>query len=327
MPEVRLSQSSLSFTATKINEILTQTIRISNYIPDTLLEGRWEVAPHPNDPPQTPGSHAWISVQPANFVGNRVKCKITVDTRKLMANKVYDRQLLLYTNSANGSYNFPVKIKTPPLNKPLILFYNFLFLLIMMSACMGCLVGTKEIIEAGNVAVAGLILEVVAIAVVGAIHIVKTIFLAMGLDVYQAFCVAFLFAGAVSVTVAVTGLVAIGVPELAAIGVALQGYMIGLMIIMGAEILPAITINKGLTILLLLLATGFGITVGIGFILPSLLREELIGKYNVPDSVKMLALVGTGLPLAATLFYSHIYRRRFIAKYWQSQQCILQRRR
>ncbi len=180
---------------------------------------------------------------------------------------------------------------------------------------------TKEIIEAGAVSGAGLFLEAVIITVVGAIFVAKNIFVAIGMEVFYAFCVAFLLAGAVSVTVAVNLLAGIGVTGLEAIvGVAGRGYMMGLIVYMMAETVAGIGISKSLAILLLLLTTGLGISLGIGFLLPSLLLDELIGKYNVPDSLKMLTLAGTGLPLAVTLFYSHIYRRRFIAKYRQSMQ-------
>jgi len=65
IPEVQLSQSSLGFKAFRLGERLAQTIRINNSIPETVLEGRWEVAPHPSDPPHTPKTHSWIKVTPA----------------------------------------------------------------------------------------------------------------------------------------------------------------------------------------------------------------------------------------------------------------------
>jgi len=43
LPEVRLSQHSLEFKASKLGQRLMQTITVSNSIPETLLEGTWEV--------------------------------------------------------------------------------------------------------------------------------------------------------------------------------------------------------------------------------------------------------------------------------------------
>ncbi|MEH1830609.1 MAG: hypothetical protein V7L29_00600 [Nostoc sp.] len=44
--EVELSKSVLEFTATRLGEKVKQTITIENPILDTLLQGKWEVAPH-----------------------------------------------------------------------------------------------------------------------------------------------------------------------------------------------------------------------------------------------------------------------------------------
>ena len=62
-------------------------IIIENSIPDTLLEGKWEVGSHPQDPPHTPDNHAWISVKPGKFSRNHILCQVQVDTSKLMADK------------------------------------------------------------------------------------------------------------------------------------------------------------------------------------------------------------------------------------------------
>jgi serine/threonine protein kinase len=116
VPDVHLSHSILQFKATKLGEKLTQTITVSNPIPKTVLKGRWEVAPHPNDPPHTPDSHAWISFAPASFQGNQVECSITVDTKKLLADKVYNRQILLQTNSEPLTYNLAVEVNSGTFN-------------------------------------------------------------------------------------------------------------------------------------------------------------------------------------------------------------------
>jgi hypothetical protein len=82
------------------------------YLVDTVLEGWWEVAPHPSDPPHTPNSHAWISFGSRKFSGNANECSIGVNTDKLMAGKVYKRQLLLHSNSSEKTEELGLIVKT-----------------------------------------------------------------------------------------------------------------------------------------------------------------------------------------------------------------------
>ncbi|MDF5725874.1 MAG: serine/threonine-protein kinase [Rhizonema sp. PD37] len=112
LPELKVNQSSLVFNATELGARLTQAIALSNSIPETVLEGRWEVAPHQSDPPHNPEIHAWISFKPESFATNHLDCRITVDTRKLMAGKVYQRQLKLYTNSHPEIHIFDIEVRT-----------------------------------------------------------------------------------------------------------------------------------------------------------------------------------------------------------------------
>ncbi|MHC5721444.1 MAG: serine/threonine protein kinase, partial [Nostoc sp.] len=93
----------------------TQSIIVENPISDTLLQGRWEVAPHPNDPPHTPDVHAWIAVTPARFIGNHTRCQVMVDTSKLMADKQYKRQLILHSNAYPATHTLTVKVQTAAL--------------------------------------------------------------------------------------------------------------------------------------------------------------------------------------------------------------------
>ncbi len=115
LPEVQLSASQLQFTATRLREPLTQTIRITNLVPDTLLEGHLEVATHVSDPPHTPDAHTWIQIQPARFSANEIDCQILIHTQRLMANKTYQRTLLLHTNSFPKVYSIPIQVQTAPI--------------------------------------------------------------------------------------------------------------------------------------------------------------------------------------------------------------------
>ncbi|QYX31787.1 serine/threonine protein kinase [Sphaerospermopsis torques-reginae] len=132
IPIVTISQTLLEFKAQKLGEKINQLITIKNSVPDTLLEGRWEVAPHPSDPPHTPDSHAWISVQPAKFKRNNIDFRIQIDTKNLMAQKNYKRQLILYSNSYPESHILTVKVQTEdlPIEKRKINYRDLIGLLI-----------------------------------------------------------------------------------------------------------------------------------------------------------------------------------------------------
>jgi serine/threonine protein kinase len=114
VPEVKLNQPCLEFTATKLGERLTQTIAITNSVPDTILESRLEVASHLSDPPHTPHIHEWIRFEQSQFSTNQVACKITVDTSRLMANRTFERELLIHTNSQPETLIVQIKVKTAP---------------------------------------------------------------------------------------------------------------------------------------------------------------------------------------------------------------------
>jgi hypothetical protein len=115
LPKVRIDRDSLEFTATEYGEIMTQTLAISNPIPNTMLCGRWEVAPHRNDPPHTPYDHSWIFFELHKFESNQVQSQITVDARQLLANKIYHRQIILHANSEPDTYKINIQVNTAPL--------------------------------------------------------------------------------------------------------------------------------------------------------------------------------------------------------------------
>ncbi|MEG3903473.1 serine/threonine-protein kinase [Microcoleus sp. B4-C5] len=118
LPKVRLALNLLELTATEYGEILAQNIAISNPIPDTMLGGRWEVAPHPNDPPHTPYDHSWISFVPQSFESNNIECQIRVDTQKLLASQTYNRQIILHANSEPETHTIELQVTTSALHVP-----------------------------------------------------------------------------------------------------------------------------------------------------------------------------------------------------------------
>lgn len=112
-PEAQFSQTHLEFQANRIGQLLTQTITVTNPIPDTTLEGCWEVAPHSHDP--NSDVYRWVFVEPVTFTGNQNECRIYVDTRKLMAGKTYTRKLLLRTNTLAKVYSVNLQVQTAPI--------------------------------------------------------------------------------------------------------------------------------------------------------------------------------------------------------------------
>ncbi|MBW4493595.1 MAG: serine/threonine protein kinase [Oscillatoria princeps RMCB-10] len=141
LPKVRLSKESLEFTASEFGEKVTQTIGVSNPIPDTVLAGRWEVVPHVSDPPHTPYDHAWISFQPMRFESNQAECKITVDTSRLRAGEIYSRQIILRTNSEPDTHAIDVKVQTAPLPEPQKPEYFLLAMVFAVFCGAGCWLG------------------------------------------------------------------------------------------------------------------------------------------------------------------------------------------
>ncbi|MBW4495576.1 MAG: protein kinase [Oscillatoria princeps RMCB-10] len=117
LPKVRVSWDKVELQAVELGEKLRQTITVSNPIPETVLAGRWEVAPHESDPPHTPYDHAWIFFEPVKFEGNMAVCEITVDTSQLLEDLTYTRQVFLRTNSQPDTYPIAIEVKTAPLPK------------------------------------------------------------------------------------------------------------------------------------------------------------------------------------------------------------------
>jgi len=118
IPDVQFDKSILKFKAASLGEKLTQTITISNQVPETILEGYLEVSPHPNDPPHTPDAHDWISISQQKIQGNYTQCSITVDTSKLWAESQGSRQLIFKGNTESASLTIQVETAPRPVKLP-----------------------------------------------------------------------------------------------------------------------------------------------------------------------------------------------------------------
>jgi serine/threonine protein kinase len=115
IPDITFDKSELQFVAGKVGERLSQTITLKNTVSETILQGQWYVAPHPNDPPHTPDDHVWIRITPKRFEAHyeeEVTCTITIDTSKLKADKFYQREIVLESNANEERIRFNVSIQT-----------------------------------------------------------------------------------------------------------------------------------------------------------------------------------------------------------------------
>ena len=319
IPEVQLSQSSLKFKASRLRERLIQTITVNNPIPETVLEGSWEVAPHPSDPPHTPQTHAWIKVAPAQFASNRAECRITVDTSQLMADKTYERQILLHTNSTTETYAISVQVQTDAIpitaRKP-----PYLSLVLLGGSCCGWSWLFFQLLPFWNFPSA---ISIPLIIVFGGAFseavsggVAKNIFKHIqpppmfnfptglgGILLFLFFWQIILLA----VGVIIGGYVMyITVLFLIFIG----AYSVSTVKYLGAEIKKK-GFNQKASVALLILTIGLGTSLGFGL---------KLGALNLPV---LAAVLGTSWPLAGMLFYPPLQRRQLIAKYRKSEQNLI----
>jgi hypothetical protein len=332
VPGVDFSETVLEFKANRLGEKLTQSITIENPIPDTLLEGTWEVAPHPQDPPHTPDNHAWISVTPAQFSRNNIRCQVEVDTSKLMADKQYKRQLILHSNAYPASHTLTVKVQTAalPIEKRKINYWSLsgLFLMTVFAPMTIILLKTYAISAVANLLVArlgneGMLFSVWSCGITMLFLLIYDVW-----DVYQnrysddfwgtqmqIFCV-----------VGCTTNMIVG----PAIAFVFGSFWIGFNVFISMLVCSILNMPLYLAIfflkdyfymiislgedlfswLLILLILGFGISVGTGIII----------GFN---TFILLALTGTSLPALFMLLYPPLKRRKLIAKYRQSEESLI----
>jgi hypothetical protein len=292
----------LEFKANRLGEKLTQSITIENPIPDTLLEGRWEVAPHPQDPPHTPDNHAWISVTPVQFNRNNIRCQVEADTSKLRADKQYKRQLILHSNAYPASHTLTVKVQTAalPIEKRKIKYWGFIGLLIAVVIAPTAIIWSIPYFR----------IEYFLISLpMGFGYFLLCRKIGSSMDVAVASAVGMAVSGAMGM--AVSG--AMGMAVSGAMGMAVSGAM-GMAVyfaVSGVVYLAVSLTVDSFTTVLMLLVLGFGISVGTGII---------IGFLNL---FILLALTGTSLPALSMLLYPPLKRRKLIAKYRHSEESLI----
>ncbi|NES18565.1 MAG: serine/threonine protein kinase [Symploca sp. SIO3E6] len=315
LPKANFSQTSLEFTAIQLGEKLTQAIAIHNRVPETMLSGIWEVAPHPQDPPHTPDYHDWISLEPATFAANQTECHITVNTSKLMAGQTYTRKILLHSNTLPETHTLTLQVQTAPMpirteKLPVgILALQGIFSLVVAGIVSWSVSTSATFVEApvaasiGGIAGAAVGWEAAAwlMATAGAITGAKAGFFAG------------VVAGIVASMMVLTGSVVTGgtTALTGALGGLIGGVIIGVATGIAVEKLMARGWDEGFTIWLSLLSAAVGSTLGIGLV-AGFLNSLVIG-----------AVVGTGLPWVAMMIHLNLRRTRLIAEYRRSERYLI----
>lgn len=300
IPEVKFNQFRLLFQATRLGEKLTQTVIVSNSIPETVLEGNWSVAPHPSDSTPTPDNHAWISFQPSKFASNRTECKVVVDTGKLMADKVYKREIVLHTNASQGTHSLPIRVETaifPIVTK--VIPYYFLTSVFAAFWAIG-LFFPLSVISHGLAflisLLAGFTLQALderrfeGTGYNDAASIIFCLWFATNCAILKFYEFGITIPG---------GLIMFG------------GLFLGFLMFITFEKF----VKKGFIIsfaaAILLLTAALGMILGIGFLTKSLTLSAIF------------TVVGTGIPLITMLLYPYWERSRLIAKYHSSNQHLI----
>lgn len=319
VPEAKLSSDFLRFQATQLGERLTQTVSINNSIPETLLEGYWEVAPHLQDPPHTPNAHTWISFSPPQFKGNSAKCQVQIDTSKLVAGWYYERELLLHTNTLPDTHRLTIIVKTAPLPlkiKPLP--YKWISWWLVFSTInssfylSGMGIGQLSVTE-GIIAFA---MDILLQSISGASTQVKVtecarrgfffgIFIAGLIVVLHQFWSDDLVVGIIFVITCAI-LCAILCASLAVLAKLISPWL------PSQGLLEKNVTSDRITLIALLLSILLGGVLGIGLV-TSLVNPPIL-----------LSIAGLGVSLTGTLLYPVVKHRQLIARYRKSEKNLIQ---
>lgn len=306
-PEVKFSPPILEFKAKQWGEKLTQTITVTNSVPETLLKGNWKVAAHESDPKYAGNSHVWISFEPANFQGNCVTCQITVDTKRLMVDKTYIRQILLDTTYSPEPYALNIKVFTTLLASPKLPYISLALLFVLAWFCAIPIAKVVSSVFAAGVDVRLPLMGVVlVIGFLGGILMATAGTQALTLPIFQIPLQATRVTGSFGL-LGLFLLAMLGFPFLGLIANWLVGLVIGFLV--GAVIKNhndrGFSQKEAVAIPLLL--TGFSMSLSSGF--------------NVGfNPFLILSALVTGIFLAAILFERHEQREKLLAEYRQLEQ-------
>ncbi len=340
VPKVSLIRSAIDLEAVKLGDKINYKVRVSNSISDTLLEGKWEVAPHSSDPPHSPDFHPWIWFTPKQFSSNKAECQITVDTSKLLADKVYEREVYLQTNSLPKQQILKLKIKTAPLpikniNMPYIQLTALGILCFLCSwlsdiggdlgllfLALWSIFGNDSIYTLGAAQVEKLtrIIKDKSGDIARVIAVLETfIFAIIGITLGW-------FVGGLGAIIGGTFGGIIGLTLGSLLMLTAHNFADGLAVVVNScstcgryifrdlavvDILVTQGFGKGFSSTISLLVIGLATSLGVGC---------TVGFFN---SLVLLAVLVTGLPLMATLLYLPITRQLATARYHARQQHLI----
>jgi len=298
LPEVKFIPDAIEFKANKFGETITQSVTIINTITDTVLSGSWDVASLNSELQSSAGSPAWISFEPANVKGEKTVCKISVDTGKLIANQTYERQLLLQTNSYQKNHILPIKVYTSAIKYQKMLFVALASLLAI--SLVGGSLGTLVVnITPGKMNWALLIIGLVVGSIGG-----------WG----AAFAKINLLVKAVGLIVGILG-VAIFLPVRGADLDIVVGFIVGLVV---AAVTAMVVkhhkekkFSRIFSISISVLTAILGMSLGIALTLKSL------------NTLLMVAILGTGIPLAIMIFNPYLQYLHMMRKYKRSEGLLI----
>lgn len=329
-PEVSFHPPRIELEAHKLGQTLSHTFLVQNPIPETLLQGRWEIAPHPQDPPHSPDKHHWIKLAHREFSDNHHLCHLQINTRHLMADRTYDRELILHSNATKAQQIIPLQIKTAPLPLAPQKFPYFalglLVLLASLATWMESLAWQAFIQSYGLV---GVLMAVFVIALVAGFGVLAALGSSMTTHSLSPFLTRIknrltLQSLEVGIACLIAGLVAVGVTHLGAEFRAFQGAIVSFSAIdffvfltaFRAENLTETCLKRGFKFPLALgvsaLAISLGICVGLGS------QLSFLNPF-------VLAIGGSSsVMLGGLLLYPPLERSRLIANYRKVQQHLIQ---
>ena len=293
----KIDKTELEFTARQIGEKLSQTITILNNNPETTLVAWCEVAPHSNDAPHTPHSHDWIDFTLRHFNGEKILCKVIIDTSYLMADKIYYRQLLLHTNSAVEIQTIQIQIKTAAL--PIIQYKQPYASLLLLLVTSGAMAWTGAAVAA---VIAAILMTVIGAGIVVVDDIVFGAAVASLVGCFLGVAAGPVFGTFLSVMVAIE-----------------------FWCITKAGISHIETINQGVNQITFTtnLKKGFSQAIGIVMVVLTELLGSCTGlvlKTGVINFWVILTIASTSSSLAGIFIYLPIYRRRLVGKYLKSEK-------
>jgi serine/threonine protein kinase len=312
-PEAHFSQTSLQFETSRTSKLLSQPIVITNPIPDTTLEGRWEIVPNVSDP--EPTIYQWIAVTPETFATNQVTCQVGIDSSRLMAGKTYHRKLLLHTNTRDKTYSVNLQIHTAPSPGQVDLFpYGMLSLLCMVTLGIGWLIGWSVIVV-GTLADSSTMSGLGAVfgAAIG-LEIAAWIMRSSGwCNGATASTMAAVIIGVAVLIKAIAGDITNANPAI--FGGALTGAVgsgvVGIILGAAVESLISRDSSKTLAIAVSLLAATFGVSLGLSFAIA------------FTNSLVLILLAFSGVSLVTLVLHLHLKRIRAILLQYKTERHLI----